>query len=219
MNGWTQSHTDVILPMMNLESALHAFQSPSFNMERNDTYEDLLISTWEAALGHNSEPLSGKAAVAGNEKAPGGQDSCQIESASANKEDVIAREVKFTVKDLTPTELDIMVESVENILRTLLHPMQRSIRSIIYFIVEQVMMGLFPRGVIGDTLDAQIAQYFMTDALTEGRPKKLLAFSSFMKPTATLVLIRTDTTMDEKMYSLALASKGAVEHSKDVLRL
>lgn len=59
-------------------------------------------------------------------------------------------------------------ESLDNILKTLGHNEQSRIRSILYIVVEQVILELLHNDIIGETLDTQMAPSFDTDALNSG---------------------------------------------------
>lgn len=92
-----------------------------------------------------------------------------------NKEHVIAREVKSAAKELITTELaNIVKESLEDILRTSFHNAQSSTQSVLYNVVEQDMLGLLPKDVISEAVDAHIVKFFDTYATAEGMSKRMV---------------------------------------------
>lgn len=169
MNRSTRSHPDMVPPMMNPESASHASQDPPFETARNETHDDVLISALEATLNDKREPWSNEAAAAANEGAPVKNESRQISNRHTNEGDVIAREVRSAVSDLVTTELaTVLEESLENILRESFHNWQSGIRSVVYNVLEQVILDLLRKDVIGETLEAHIGKVFDTDEAAEG---------------------------------------------------
>lgn len=102
-------------------------------------------------------------------------------------------------------------EWLNNILRTSFHNAQSSIRSVVYNVFEPAMLNLLGQDVIDETLDAQIAKFFDTDAATEGLSKRLLTWSSFMEPIGTLDRRKTNKVMEEKKYNVAYAVKEPMD--------
>lgn len=96
-------------------------------------------------------------------------------------------------------------------MRMLYNEAQTDIRSVFDSVVEQVMWDLKPKDVIGETLDAHIANFFDTNAAAEGLSKRLLASSPFMVPIATFMRRRTDTALKENNYSTAFVSIEPVD--------
>lgn len=69
------------------------------------------------------------------------------------------------MKDLVTNELStLMEESLYSLLRQWPHSTQCGIRSVVYNILDQVMLDLLGKDVIRDTLGAHIAKLFDTDA-------------------------------------------------------
>lgn len=58
-------------------------------------------------------------------------------------------------------------ESLEDILRTSFHNAQSGFRSVVYKVVEQVMLGLLHQDIIRETLDAFITKSFDTNATAD----------------------------------------------------
>lgn len=77
--------------------------------------------------------------------------------------DVIARKVKFALKEMATGDLSTMVEELlENILRSLFHNVQKGIRSV-YIVVVKLILDLQRKVVTGETLHAHRATLFNTD--------------------------------------------------------
>lgn len=124
---------------------------------------------------------------------------------------MITREVKYAVKQLVTTKLSTMVEeSLDDIMRTSLRNAQTSILSVVYNVVEKVILELVRNNVIRETLGTQPVKFIETDAVSEGLLKMLLASSSFMEPIATFLRRQKDTAMEQRKYSTAFASKQLI---------
>lgn len=88
-----------------------------------------------------------------------------------------------------------MVEmSLESIMRTLFHHVQSCIRSVIYNVFEQIILGLLCKEVIGETLEARREKLLDTDASADRFSKRLLTSGSYMKPTVTFMRREMDNT-------------------------
>lgn len=132
-----------------------------------------------------------------------------------NKEELIAREVKYAVKEMITNELSVIVQNLlDDIQRTSFHNRQGGIPSVVDKVVLQVMLDLLRKYVFGETVDAHIKKLFDTDAAAEGMLKSFPSPSSFMAPIETFVGCKMDTTMEEREYSTAFASKEPID--KDV---
>lgn len=68
-------------------------------------------------------------------------------------------------------------EALDDVLRKMLHNTQRGVQSIIYNFVEQVVLDLLLKDVIGKSLNAHTLKSFDTDASAEGLRKRLLTSS------------------------------------------
>lgn len=125
MNLSTRSHPELVLPMLKPKSTLCTSHSLSFETTRNEPHDDVLISAWKAALNDESKPKSSEATAAANEEESVEQEGRQIENYYTNEEDVIAREVKSTGKELIADKMGATVaEDLGNGLRKTLHDMQ-----------------------------------------------------------------------------------------------
>lgn len=141
-------------------------------------------------------------------KAPDDIDHRPIESLRNENHDVSAQEVKSAIKKPIENELMTMVEgSLEDILRTLLHNAESGTRSVVYIVVEQVMLALLRKKVVRDTLNADIVNYCNTDVAANKLSKRLMTSSSFMTPITTFVRQKMDTAMESKNHNTALESK------------
>lgn len=87
------------------------------------------------------------------------------------------------------------------------HKAQSGIRSVLYNVMEQEILDLLRKKVIGETLNAGIAKFFDTDAAPVRLSKKLLTSSSFMALITTFVRRKTDSAIADQKCRLAMASK------------
>lgn len=76
-----------------------------------------------------------------------------------------------------------------------------------YSDVEQILLDLLPKDVIGDTLEAHIAKFLDTDEFTDRVQKKLLTSSSFMASIATYVHRKTNTAIADRNIVFTKTSK------------
>lgn len=114
-------------------------------------------------------------------------------------------------------ELVTMVEEpLDDILRTLFLNVQSGIRSVVSSGIEQVMLDLLSKDVIGETLDAHIMENAEQDAVAEVLAKRLLAPGWFMALVATLARRETDSAMKEKNFSVAYPSTEPMDTAKMV---
>lgn len=212
MNCSARSHPDMVLSMLNPEAVLHISHDPSFEMVRNDPYDDVPLSALEAALNRVSVPTTAGVAATVHTDAPGKIDHRPIESLCTDNDDGIAREVKYALKQLIGNELrKILEESLNDILRMSFHNAQKGIFAVGYIVFEQVTVPLLPKEVIEDTLDAHIANSLDTDVATDKPSRSSLTFSPFMVPIVTSVGCKTDTDMESMKYSTSPVSKEMME--------
>lgn len=73
------------------------------------------------------------------------------------------------------------------------------------------MLVMLRKDVIEETLDAQIAKRFDTDAASKRLSKRLLTSSSFMAPITTFVRRKLNTTMEYMEFSVTFASTALVD--------
>lgn len=86
-------------------------------------------------------------------------------------------------------------KALDDVIRkTILNP-QSGVRSVVYNVVEKVVLDMLRELVIKETLGAHIAKYLEIAAAAGGLLKRLLTSSSLMAPTATLNRRKTDTAM------------------------
>lgn len=94
---------------------------------------------------------------------------------------MVAREVKYAIKELVMTELATMdEESLDDIMSTSLHNAQSAIRSVVYNVVEWFMLDLLYKDFIREMLEQHIEKLFDTYAAPEGLSRRLLASRSFV---------------------------------------
>lgn len=99
-----------------------------------------------------------------------------IENGHANEEEKITLKVKYTVVEMIADKVSTIVrESLDNILKTSSHNAKIAFRSVLYNLVEQVMLNSLHMHVIEEELDAYSAKYFNTDAADENLSKYLIA--------------------------------------------
>lgn len=80
--------------------------------------------------------------------------------------------------ELVKTNLEAMIEVLlDHILRTSPHTAQSGVRLFVYNVVEQVMLDLFGKEIIAESLDAHIAKLFDIDAAHGGFLNLLVAAS------------------------------------------
>lgn len=82
-----------------IQKTRQPLQDLSFATARNRPHDDVPISALEAMLKCKSVRWSGEVAAASNEELPVEQESRKIEKRWTNKSVLIAREVKFAVKE------------------------------------------------------------------------------------------------------------------------
>lgn len=127
------------------------------------------------------------------------------------EQNLVATEVKSSVKDLIANELSTMIkESLDKKLRKSLHNAQNGILSVMHSVVEQVMLNLLRKDVIEDTLEAHIPKVFDTYAAADRLSKRLLTSIKFMAPIVT-VRRKKDTTIEQQKYSTAFATKDTID--------
>lgn len=144
-----------------------------------------------------------------NNDSPADQESRHIQNRSEEIEDVTAREVKSTVKELVPKEMVTIVEkALDEALCKNLHSAQSDVQYVVNNIVEHVMLDLLRKDVIGKNFDAHIAKLFETNEPGEELLKRLLTSTSFITRTATFVRPNTNTAMKDKGYSPYVAPKA-----------
>lgn len=74
--------------------------------------------------------------------------------------DVIASKVTSTLKEIITNELSTMVEeTLQNTLRAFFLNVQSGIRSVVYNVVEQLVLDLLHQEVIAETLETHIAKF------------------------------------------------------------
>lgn len=105
----------------------------------------------------DSDPWSGEMAAGANDEPNVGDDNRPTESHRTKDEEVIAEEVKYTLKDLIATEMSTFIKwLLDDVLHKALHKVQSGIRSVFHNVVKQVMLGLLRKDIIRNTLDAYI---------------------------------------------------------------
>lgn len=106
--------------MSNTETALCAFEYPSFENPRNGAQDDVPTFTWKVGLANKSQVWSSEAAAADKEKALVKHECLHIKNRQTNEERVFAREDKYSVKEMAINESsDIIEEFLYDMLRTL----------------------------------------------------------------------------------------------------
>lgn len=98
MNRSTHPRPNVVPRMTNPEVALRASHDLLLETANNDIYYNVPISAWEAVLNKEHPRIAAGVATAVQDEALVKFERHQIESWGTENEDVIAREVKSTVK-------------------------------------------------------------------------------------------------------------------------
>lgn len=115
---------------------------------------------------------------------------------------------KFAGMELVKHERATMVdEPLNGVLHKMIHNAESGLRSVLYNVVEQVMVDMLQRDVIGKTLDAHIAKFLCTDEVAEGVSTRLLTLPFLMAPMGTSVRRKTDTATEKKKFSTAVEPK------------
>lgn len=118
---------------------------------------------------------------------------------TARKGRRIGDEAKADVKQLETLELAVIVEkTLDDILGTSYLNTQSGFYLVVYIVVEQFRLDLLREDVIGETLNAHIAELFDMDAATNRVFEKILMWSSFIAPITMFVQRKTETTIADK---------------------
>lgn len=78
-------------------------------------------------------------------------------------------------------------EALDDVLCKTLHNTQSGVRYAVYTVVEQVMLDLLRKDVIGGKSDTHSAKFFDMDQAIKRFSKRLGTSTSFIAPIATLV--------------------------------
>lgn len=106
-----------------------------------------------------------------------------------------------------------MVEkALDEVLRKTFHNGQSGVGSVVYNVVEQIMLDLLFKDVIGECFDAHIAKAVDMDEAAEGFWSRLLSSSSLMAPIATFIRQKTDMGYRGEEMQYYCSAKGAVQY-------
>lgn len=135
----------------------------------------------------------------------------------------ISNEAQAPIKQLVTDELAMLVEgSLDDIPCTSYCNAQSGIRSVVYRVLEQVMLDLLRKDVIEETMDAHIAKVLNTYAAADEISEKLLTSSSFIAPITTFVPYKTNLFIVDQNTVFAKASQrkpwAALEVDRQVKR-
>lgn len=136
-------------------------------MARKDARDDIPISAWEAVLKEERSLTRWR----GNHSPSGAWrlENGHIENCRTDEEDVIARKFKFLVREMVTNELSTMLEeSLDDILKTSFHNAQDTLQSIVNSVIEQMILKLQLKDLLGKMLDSHVAKFFYADADTKG---------------------------------------------------
>lgn len=154
-----------VVPPMTIPEALRASHDPSFDTARNEANDSVLISASEACLNVESTLWAREGPTAANDELPVEHKNCEAENSPIEKEYGIIREMKSTVTELVANRLSIMIKKfLEERLSASFKNAQSSIESVVYKVVEQVVLDLLRKEIMGETMDSHIAKLFDTDA-------------------------------------------------------
>lgn len=79
---------------------------------RNDGNDDVLISAWEVALNNEIKPWAGEVAYSVKDEPNVEHENHSMECRRTKDEDVIAREVRYAVKDLVHKNFSTMIKQL-----------------------------------------------------------------------------------------------------------
>lgn len=171
----TGLHHDILLPMKNPEVARRTARNPLFETTRTDWNEEILISAWEAVLNNESKVWLGEVPAGGSDEPNTEQDNCPKASRCTSDEDMSTEEVKYAVRGLvTKKMLTMNRKSLDNKLPKSLHNAQSGIPSVVCNVINQLMMDLLHKGIIGDTSEAHIVKFLSTDGAAIMQTMRLL---------------------------------------------
>lgn len=112
------------------------------------------------------------------------------------------------MKKLIIDELEkVLKELLDDIIRRVYHNAQCGIRSVVYNVVEQVMLDQLRKDVSRETLNAHTAKLLDINTDADRILMNLLTSSPFMSPMTTSVQRKTDTTVANKNTIFAKALK------------
>lgn len=147
----------------------------SFKTVEGSGNYDILLSAREAALIEECAPTPTRVATAVPKEKPVEFEDRHIEKPHISEEDVIARVAKSTIKEMVTEGLSTIIEDLmDHILRTLLHNAQSSIPTVVYNVVEKVVLDLMYKEVVEKTLDTHKVKLLDTGETAEGLSKRLL---------------------------------------------
>lgn len=205
-------YPDVTFSTSNPKTALHTYHHLSFERESSDPQDDVPISAWEADLNDKSCPWGGIVAAAADKEAPSKVEYRHIRIRRSVDGGVTEREVKSAIKQLVRIEMvTIVEEALGEALRRTVYKAQSGVRSVVYTVIQHVILDLLRKRVIEKNLDTHIAKYSYKDAAAEGWSERLLTSSSIMASNVTFVKRGTYTTIENKKYSVIYASQNLMD--------
>lgn len=113
--------------MLNPKAALPTSHYPSFATARNDPPDYAPTSAWDASLNDESKHWACAVAFA-NEEVPGEVRQCPFKSRRNENDNVIVRDVKSSVEELTANEVvTIVKKALDEVSRKALHNADSSV--------------------------------------------------------------------------------------------
>lgn len=168
MKGFPSLRPEMASNMSKPEAGLRTSHDPLVEMARHEPYEDVPILAWEVALGDKIDPWFDKGAAFDCKEGPGEVDHSPFGTLPNENGDVITQKVKSAVKELVEIEMATMVrEALDDDLRKTLHNTQSGVHSVVYSVVELVMLDSL-RKRHWSYVRAPVAKHFDTSADVEG---------------------------------------------------
>lgn len=84
------------------------------------------------------------------------------------------------------------------------------VHSVVYNVVEQLMLDFLRNDVIGEVLHAHMAKFVDIDEAVGGSRERLLTSNFLMAPIGTFIRCKRDIAMEDRKYSTTVSPKGPV---------
>lgn len=146
----------------NPETARPKVVEPSFYNTMRDTHGDTPQPTWESVLSEKVDP--GDTVLQTQSKDLFDHFKSKANDYHGNdcllQDTGFSSETKAAIKQLVPNELSELVEEiVDDLLCTYCHIARIGIQSVVYIVIEQMMLDLFYKDVFGGTINEHIANF------------------------------------------------------------
>lgn len=167
--------------MANTKAAVRTSHDPSFKMARTDASANILILALRVAVNDKSQPWFWEEAASADYEESIERKSRHSENPRKENEHVPFRDMKSVVEEFVVSEMAAMVEeTLDDVLLKTFHNAQIGIWSVLCNVVEQVMLDVVCRDVIGKMFVDHIARFFDMDKAAQGSSNGLVTLASFM---------------------------------------